>query len=99
MDIVPLLYTSLSFLRIVRIYFELKKKKKRFRRWWVKPHIRVNVRNAYGSFATFFAYFKLEDHEEFNKMFRLTVDQFLELYELLKSNLKKSIPRREPINS
>lgn len=99
MDIVPIQFTCLSFLRVLKMYIELKKKKKRFRRYWVKPHININVRNTYGSYATLFNYFKFHDHEEFHKMYIMTVDQFCKLHEMLKSNLEKSTFFREPIST
>ena len=65
------------------------KKYHTIRRWWVKPHLKNNVRNEYGGFVTMYCYFKENDHEEFKNFVGVTVDQFNELLELVEPKLRK----------
>lgn len=87
------------FHSVVECIFTIAKKRNVYRRWWVKPHLRENVRRRYGAFATLFSYFKEYDEEEYYKLLHVTVDQFNDLHKLLKSRLTKSNIRRRSIPS
>lgn len=67
----------------------LKKKRNVFRRWWVKPHLSVEVRHNIGAHEKLFKYFKISDHEEFFKFTRISVEQFDMLHNLVKPKLQK----------
>ena len=54
-------------------------RKKRFRRWWIKPHIRDRMRDRFGAYKTLFLYF-----EELFLMTRMTVEQFRSLHDILR---------------
>ncbi|XP_043467573.1 protein ALP1-like isoform X1 [Leptopilina heterotoma] len=97
MDAVAFFEVGLSFLRLLKLRHDINYKKKHFRRWWVKPHIQTCIRNDYGAFSTLFCYFKMHDHEEFYKLYRMSVPQFDKLYEILKTKLERSSAVREPL--
>ncbi|XP_024871913.1 protein ANTAGONIST OF LIKE HETEROCHROMATIN PROTEIN 1-like [Temnothorax curvispinosus] len=84
-------YSSLllAWVHIERIRIILKKKRKSSRRWWVKPHLTVEMRNNFGAHEKLFAYFKTSDHEELFKFTRMSVEQFDMLHSLLKPKLEK----------
>lgn len=66
------------------------------RRWWVKPHISVNMRQNHGAHRRLLLYFRLRDHEEFFKSTRMSVQQFDYLHNLLKPKLRKR-SKRNPL--
>ena len=70
-----------------------RRKKKRSRRYWCNPFLRVTSRNQYGAYATVFQYFEFHDHVQFFQFTRFNVDQFDELYNLVADSLR----HREPI--
>ena len=91
----------LSILAHVQVLLEIinlkSSKKGNFRRWWVRPHLRL--RNYYGAYKTLFKYFKNFDHEEFKKLTRLSPRQFDILHTLLKRKLTKKSTFRQPLSS
>lgn len=93
MDITELvtIYNNLSsaWIQIQRIRMILKKKRKICRRWWVKPHLSMEIRHNIGAHEKLFKYFKISDHEEFFKFTRMSVEQFDVLHTLLKPKLQK----------
>lgn len=99
MDALLVAAVSFSWLRLVRLHKQLIERKKRFRRWWVKPHLLGGIRNKFGLYQTLFLYFKYRDGEEFFKMMRMTAEQFEFLHNLLKDKLQKSFLRRPPLPS
>lgn len=82
--------------QITKIRLRLRKRRKLTRRWWVKPHISINMRQHFGAHQKLFMYFRVSDHEEFFKLVRMSVQQFDNLHDLLKSKLRKR-SRREPL--
>lgn len=82
------------WLTIANLYITLCDSQSHFRRWWVKPHIREEMRNIFGVYETLFFYFAENDHEEFYKMTRMMPNQFLKLYNLVRHRLIKTSPRR-----
>ncbi|KAJ8672373.1 hypothetical protein QAD02_003632 [Eretmocerus hayati] len=62
-----------------------------FRRWWVKPHLKL--RDRYGAYSTIFEYFKLRDEEEFFSFTGMTLNQFQRLHNLVRHRLTKYSPR------
>lgn len=46
----------------------LLKQRKKGRRWWVKPHLKPDIRLKYGCYDNLFKYFKNHDHEEFYQL-------------------------------
>ena len=79
----------INMLELLRLYKILKIKKKHLRRWWVKPHLYPNMRDMYSAYFTVFAYFKLNDEEEFYQFTRMKIYQFNELYTLLERKLAR----------
>ncbi|XP_071559875.1 putative nuclease HARBI1 isoform X1 [Temnothorax nylanderi] len=79
----------LAWTQIQRIRTILKKKHKLSRRWWVKPHLSVEMRHNFGAHQNLFKYFKASDHEELFKFTRMSVEQFDMLHNLLKPKLEK----------
>lgn len=67
----------------------IKKMKKNLRRWWVRPHLTVPIRNKYGAFSTLFEYFVLTDHNEFHKFTKMTIEHFINLHTLVEGRLRK----------
>ncbi|KYN19321.1 hypothetical protein ALC57_08348 [Trachymyrmex cornetzi] len=87
----------LIWMQIIRLRLCVRKRKKGIiRRWWVKPHITRNMRQNFGAHHTLFIYFQMNNHEEFFKLTRMSVEQFDNLNRLLKPKLKKR-SRREPL--
>lgn len=72
---------------LLQIYEVQKRKRKRYRRWWVRPCNRL--RNLEGAFEKIFLKYKQTDHEMFYKMTRLTVDLFDELLEIIGPHIHK----------
>jgi len=83
-----LLLLMLLHIKKIRLY-RLRNRRKITRRWWVKPHISRNIRNNFGAHRTLFIYFRTNDHEEFFKLTRMSVQQFDHLHDLLNLKLKK----------
>lgn len=71
----------------------LRKRRKITRRWWVKPHISIDMRYNFGAHTKLVTYFKTNDHEEFFKFTRMSVEQFNFLHDLLKPKLQKQSHR------
>ena len=91
-----MLHTSaVSLLIIAKI---LKKKRKKLRRWWVKPHLYPQVRNQIGAYNIVCTYFLLNDYEEFKQFLRMSFDDFEYLLNLTRGRLQKNINRRLPIS-
>lgn len=99
MDAVLIATATLHWLRLIRLQKQLIERKKRFRRWWVKPHLRSKVRDKFGIYNTLLMYIKFHDSEEFLKMIRMTVEQFETLHGLVKDKLEKKFSRRPPLPS
>lgn len=83
-----LAWTNIQKLRIIS-----RKKYKTSRRWWVKPHLSVEMRYNFGAHHKLFKYFKTSDHEELFNFTRMSVDQFDMLHNLLKLKLEKKSNR------
>ncbi|KAJ8671169.1 hypothetical protein QAD02_002428 [Eretmocerus hayati] len=66
---------------------------KRFRRWWVRPHLREGMRARYGAYSTIFEYFKLRDEEEFYHFVGMPLAQFERLYQRVRHHSQKHSPR------
>jgi len=98
MDITELVavYNNLfiAWTQIQTIRTILKKKYKISRRWWIKPHLSVQIRHNFGAHQKLFKYFKTSDHEEFFKFTRMSVEQFDMLHNLLKPKLEKRSHRK-----
>lgn len=92
-------YLQLGWMYLMRMYNYLRElRDKKFRRWWVKPHLYEEMRMQYGAYATIFMYFKLHDHEDFVKFTGLTVNQFIYVHELVETRLTKR-NNRKPLSS
>jgi len=88
-DLLLLWTLTISLIGIERI---LIKRRKRNRRWWVRP---VNCdRPIYGHHDRLFRYFHLNDGEEFYDTLRVTPEQFSLLVDLIKPFLRKHSIRR-----
>ncbi|XP_043476015.1 uncharacterized protein LOC122507396 isoform X2 [Leptopilina heterotoma] len=83
-----------GYFNLVTLYMRLCQARPGIRRWWVKPHIRHNLRELFGAYQTLFLYYIRSDHEEFYKMARMTPDQFDLLYNLIAHRLQKASLRR-----
>lgn len=64
------------------------------RRWWVKPHIKDQMRDIFGAYEALFLYFFQNDHDEFLKMVRMTPNDFEDLHDIVGLRLKKFSIRR-----
>lgn len=84
----------LTWTQIQKIRIILKKKHKISRRWWVKPHLHIEIRKNLGAHEKLFKYFKTRDHEEFFKFTRISVEQFDMLHDALKLKLEKRSNRK-----
>lgn len=82
------------YTQITKIRLRLKKRAKIRRRWWVKPHISVHMRQTFGAYTKLFTYFQINDHEEFFKLTRMSIQQFNNLHNLLKPKLRKRSHRK-----
>lgn len=67
------------------------------RRYWVKPLLKT--RSVYGAYRTIFIYFKENDHPEFQKLTRMSVQQFDLLHSLIKRKISKNNTLRETLSS
>ncbi|KAJ8671643.1 hypothetical protein QAD02_002902 [Eretmocerus hayati] len=74
-------------------------KRKRLRRWWVKPHIAAQQRNVFGGYNRVCQYLKLHDHEEFYRHFHIGPHNFDRIHELVRERLEKQVSGRPPISS
>lgn len=74
-------------------------RKSNTRRWWVKCHLRNQIREAHGACETIWRYFYLHDHEEFFNMTRMTPYQFDTLHNLLRNRLKRKNRFRSPLST
>ncbi|XP_031789426.1 protein ALP1-like isoform X1 [Nasonia vitripennis] len=79
---------------IISIILQICLRKCNIRRWWVKPHLRNELRDEYGAYNCIFRYFKLNDEEEFQKFVSMTSEQFDEILELVRPQLTKRSKRR-----
>lgn len=86
----------LEWLNLIRLYVKMSTEV--FRCWWVKPHIRTHVRDLFGAYDSLFQYFILNDHESFQKIVRISVDQFEELHDLISHRLQKR-SLRQPLST
>lgn len=66
----------------------------RFRRWWVKTHLREEMREIFGAYNSLFLVFIVVDHEEFYNMTRMTPIDFEALHSLVGPRLKKHSLRK-----
>lgn len=90
-----LLLLNACLLHLTSMYLYLKRKRRRERRWWVKPINRT--RNELGYFNNQFKEAYETDHEEFFDMVRMTPAQYDHLCNLVRLFLtKKSL--RKPIS-
>lgn len=94
-EIVNFLFLCLAYLRIA---FEQHKRGFQGRRWWVKPHLREEIRSSHGAYVLF-KYFQLNDHEEFFDFTRMSVYEFEELHELIKNDITKKDHIRKSLQS
>lgn len=91
-----------TYLNVLLIKVEILKlklllrKKRKVRRWWIKPHIAPNMRDTFGAHKKLFKYFLISNHEEFFKFTRMSVQQFEHLNNLLAPRLQKR-SRRKPL--
>lgn len=95
--IVEVMYmlSSISlWLNLVNLYLRWSQNTFPLRRWWVKSHIRNEMRDMFGAYQTLFMYFTQTDHEEFYKMTRMTPAQFENLYMHIRHRLIKRSIRR-----
>lgn len=72
------------------------RKKIKYRRYWEKPYLKL--RDSFGAYTLVFEYFKDNDHEDFKKLTRMSVDEFNLLHNLVKRKLEKN-SFRKPISS
>lgn len=91
-----ILLLNICYLHLISIYLHLRRKRRRReKRWWVRPINRT--RNELGYFNNQFKEAYETDHEEFFDMTRMTPAQYDHLCNLVRSFLtKKSI--RKPIS-
>jgi len=93
MDITELIAINhnlfISYIQIQKIRRILKEKRKISRRWWVKPHLSMQIRHNFGAHQKLLQYFKTSNHEEFLTFTRMSVEQFDMLHSLLEPKLKK----------
>lgn len=67
------------------------------RRWWVRPDLRLHMRELNGAFLHTFLYFKHNNTEQFYNFVRMTPVQFQFLYEVVRHRLIKR-SWREPLD-
>lgn len=72
------------------------RKKLKFRRYWEKPYLKL--RDSFGAYRLVFEYFKDNDHEDFKKLTRMSVDQFNLLHNLVRRKLEKN-SWRNPVST
>ena len=96
MDILQLLnlLNALLLLLKLKCLIKLRKAVLSSRRWWVKPHLRNNIRDAIGGYNKIFIYYKLQDHEKFYRLIRMSVASFNYLFNIVKRKLTKHGPRK-----
>ena len=68
--------------------YTIKKRKKKYRRWWVRPCNRL--RHIEDAFEKVFLKYKQTDHEMFYSLTRLSVDLFDELLESIGPHIQKN---------
>ncbi|XP_043462833.1 protein ALP1-like [Leptopilina heterotoma] len=95
-DFLAVILICLEWLNLIRLYMRMSSEV--FRRWWVKPHIKTHMRELFGAFDTIFNYFVNNDHENFRKMVRMSVEQFEELHGLIHHRLQKR-SLRQPLST
>lgn len=83
----------LIWMHVLKMRILIKKRRKVTRRWWVKPHLSIDMRQNFGAHRKLFTYFKTSNHEEFFKFTRMSVQQFDVLHDLLKPKLQKESHR------
>ncbi|KAJ8678266.1 hypothetical protein QAD02_014053 [Eretmocerus hayati] len=74
-------------------------KKKRLRRYWVKPLLKPAVRDSVGGSARIISYLKDSDHEGFYKLFHMGPGNFEHIHDLVKPLIQKQVIRRQPIST
>ena len=80
-------------IQFIQLIEYLRKRRKKFRRWWSKPLIRNNYLTGYGDYARVFNYFKLHDEEQFINFTRMNVQVFMYIYNLIRERLVKRSQR------
>jgi len=85
----------LIWIQIIKMRLIIRRRHRKVRRWWVKPHIYTNIRQKFGAHQKLFTYFQTTDHEFYN-LTRMSVQQFDYLHDQLKPLLIKR-SRREPL--
>lgn len=93
-DVWKVCNSSLQILILIKMYKVLKKK---LRRWWVKPHITLELRNQFGFYSTLFTHFRMNDEEEFKRLTRMSIPQFNNLIDLVRPHLEKQTVIRTPL--
>lgn len=83
----------LIWMQVLKMRILIRKRRKLTRRWWVKPHLSIDMRQNFGTHRKLFTYFKTSDHEEFFKFTRMSVQQFDVLHDVLKPKLQKESHR------
>ena len=83
----------INLIDLLLLLKHLKRKRKCSRRWWVRPHLAVHMRNNYGALNTIFKYFCLSDHEEFYTFMKMNFNDFISLHELVGARLQKNSRR------
>lgn len=91
-------YLNLLLVSTETLKLKMLLKKRKIRRWWVKPHINADMRFNLGAHRKLFTYFQINDHEEFFKFTRMTVQQFNHLHYLLEPRLYKR-SHRAPLST
>lgn len=84
-------FAAIAWVQLVSYLLLTKQCKSGNRRWWMLPDKRE--RPHLGAYTTLFLKYKHTNHEEFFKMTRLTVEQFEELLNLIRSALIKTSMR------
>lgn len=85
------LLLSLQYLKTMILY---RNRRRRSRRWWVRPHICEMIREQHGAYQKLFKYFKINNHDQFFELTRMSVQQFNVLHNLVKPRLRKKSNRK-----
>lgn len=67
------------------------------RRWWVRPDLRVRIRELNGAYLHTFLYFKHNNTEQFYNFVHMTPAQFQFIYDIVRPRLIKR-SWREPLH-
>lgn len=66
-------------------------KQQKYGRYWVKQYLKL--RNKFLAYRLVFKYLRDNDHEDFKKLIRMSVDQFNLLHDLVQRKLENSSNR------